>query len=156
MITGHLASESSYKFLTERAIWAAAFSWLRKASQSTPVGDYPLQGFEDAIVKVMAYDTKPIAMCKFESHRRYVDLQYTFSGAEKIAWLPTASLQPVDDYDDSRDLQFYLPESSDTVVHKLPGHFSVFFPEDAHRPQISDGLHDRIYKAVVKIPVNLA
>ena len=38
-----------------------------------------------------------------------------------------------------------------TRVHLKAGYFGVFFPEDGHRPKIQDGIHQGVYKAVVKI-----
>ena len=156
MIYGNLGAPDGYAFLTERPVWNAAFEWLRNASSETAVGEYPIEGFPSTVARVMTYATKPIADCRFETHRKFVDLQYTFIGAEKIAWLPSSALEQDGLYDEGSDLQFYHSAPSESVVHKRPGCFSVFFPTDAHRPQIADGKATSIYKVVIKIPVNLA
>ena len=153
MIIENLNSSQPCHFLLERPLWKAAFEELKKLSIETPLGDYPLPGFPDALVKVMKYDTKEIEECRFETHRRHVDLQYTIAGGEMIAWLPSDGLEPEGDYDEELDLQFYRPKPTQTVVRKSAGRFSVYYPEDAHRPQIGDGEYSWVYKAVIKLPV---
>ncbi|MDA7668617.1 YhcH/YjgK/YiaL family protein [bacterium] len=155
MVYGCIKNTASYTVLTSRPVWAAAFGWLRSAPIDISDGDFPLEGFPGAIVRVMTYETKPLSVCRYETHRKFVDLQYTFSGAEKIAWLPRQSLALEGDYTDETDLQFYKPAPSESIVHKLPGRFSVFYPEDAHRPQIYDEQFPSIHKAVIKIPIEL-
>ena len=119
----------------------------------TSLGDYPLPGFPDALVKVMKYGTKGLAECRFETHREHVDLQYTIAGGEMIAWLPSRELESDGGFDEDKDLQFYLPKSSQTIVRKNAGRFSVYYPEDAHRPQIADGEYPWVFKAVIKLPI---
>jgi YhcH/YjgK/YiaL family protein len=154
MIYGSIKEQKSYIFLMGQPVWVAAFQWLRSALPNHPDGDFPLEGFPGAIIRVMTYETKLLSDCRYETHRKFVDLQYTFRGAEKIAWLPSASLELDGDYIDETDLQFYKPAPSESIVHKLPGRFSVFFPADAHRPQIRDEQFTFIHKVVIKIPLD--
>ena len=153
MIIGDLNDTQTYHFLLERPLWKAAFAELAKLSTETPVWDYPLPGFPDALVKVMKYETKELEDCRFETHREHVDLQYTIAGGEMIAWLPSRELESDGGFDEDKDLQFYLPKSSQTIVRKNAGRFSVYYPEDAHRPQIADGEYPWVFKAVIKLPI---
>ncbi|MDB4687350.1 YhcH/YjgK/YiaL family protein [Akkermansiaceae bacterium] len=153
MIIGNLQDPERYHFLLKRPIWSAAFTELQSLSTETSLGDYPLPGFPDALVKVMKYGTKDLAECRFETHRQHVDLQYTIQGGENIAWLPSCELDPDGGFDEEKDLQFYLPKESQTVLRKSAGRFSIYYPEDAHRPQINDGEFSTVFKAVVKLPV---
>lgn len=154
MIIGNLSESNSYHFLLSNPLWQAAFQELQKFSKNTPLGDYPLPGFPDAMVKVMKYDTKDLADCRFETHRKHVDLQFTIAGGEMIIWKERDCLEKDGGFDDEKDLQFYLPEDSQTVVHKSAGRFSIYYPSDAHRPQLKDGISTSVFKAVIKLPID--
>ncbi|MDC1206443.1 YhcH/YjgK/YiaL family protein [Akkermansiaceae bacterium] len=154
MIIGKINDLSNVRALLERPIWKAAFEELKKLGGETPLGDYPLPGFPDALVKVMKYDTKPLEDCRYETHRQNVDLQFTISGGEVIEWFPASALEADGPFDESTDLQFYRPLASQTAVHKKAGAFSIYYPGDAHRPQVNDGLNPSVFKAVIKLPVD--
>jgi YhcH/YjgK/YiaL family protein len=106
-------------------------------------------------VNVHGYNTLPEDECRFESHKRYIDLQYCINGGEKIAWQLTSKLSPEGDYDPKKDFQFYGPAPSSTTLTLSPGCFAVFFPEDGHRPKQNDGANQSVWKLVVKINCKL-
>lgn len=86
-----------------------------------------------------------------ETHRRYIDLQLTLSGGERIGWRRRESCRsPRGEYDVEKDLRFY--EDKPRVWTDVPpGCFAIYFPEDAHAPLAGTG---EIAKAVVKIAVD--
>lgn len=87
---------------------------------------------------------------RLESHRRYIDIQFTIEGGEEIGWLPIGACEsPADPYDDGRDIRFYQDQPAIWVAVP-PGHFAIFFPEDAHAPLAGRGL---LKKAIAKIAV---
>jgi biofilm protein TabA len=154
MIHGHLATPDSYAHLLANPMWKLAFDWLKTVTPATPLGIQQLQG-DDIYVNVMKYGTLPAEQCRFETHRKYVDLQYTITGAEVIDWKRSSELAPAGPFDEPKDLQFYLPGPTLTRVHMLPGCFGIFFPSDAHRPKVFDGIHPDVFKLVVKINLHL-
>ncbi len=154
MIIGKLSESQAYHFLLANPLWKAAFQELEKLSEETPLGDYALPDFPEAIVKVMRYDTKELVDCRFETHRKHVDLQYTIAGAEMILWRDREELKEDGEFDEEKDLQFYHPDDSKTAVHKTKGCFSIYYPADAHRPQLGDGQFTSVFKAVIKLPVD--
>lgn len=154
MLIGNLNDKNTYHFLLERPIWKAAFEELEKLTEQTSLGDYPLPGFPKALVKMMKYDTKELKECRFETHQHHVDLQFTIAGGEVIAWLPSGELEANGGFDSEKDLQFYQPKPVGTLIHKNAGRFSIYYPEDAHRPQINDGVSTWVFKAVIKLPVD--
>jgi YhcH/YjgK/YiaL family protein len=103
----------------------------------------------------MEYETLPEERCIFETHRKYVDLQYTISGGETIAWRNASELEPNGPFDEVRDLQFYHRVESPSRVHMPAGYFAIFYPSDAHLPKISDGLHASVFKVVIKVGLHL-
>lgn len=112
------------------------------------LGEYELRG-RDQFVSVQEYETLEAGRARFESHERYVDLQYTIEGAEQIDWIPRSELSPDGSF--ANDVQFWLPPSGAlTSIVQSTGRFSIFYPEDAHRPKVHvPGIH-RVKKLVVK------
>jgi biofilm protein TabA len=154
MIHGNLNTPDSHAFLLSNPAWKLAFDWLRTVTPATPLGIIKLQG-DDIFANVMTYQTLPAEQCRYESHRKYVDLQYTITGAEVIDWLDAKTLAPDGGYDEAKDLQFYHPAATLARVHMLPGCFGIFYPSDAHRPKVIDGKHDQVFKLVVKMNLQL-
>jgi len=88
---------------------------------------------------------------KLEVHRRYIDIQYSITGPDVIGWKQiSACRNPVEAYDEVKDIQFFL-DASDSWVTVPQGSFGIFYPEDAHAPMAADG---PIHKVVVKVAVD--
>ena len=154
MIHGRLHTPDSHAFLLGNPAWKLAFDWLHTVTPATPPGITPLKG-DDIYANVMAYATAPAEQCRFESHRKYVDLQYTITGAEIIDWLDSRQLTPDGGYDEAKDLQFYHAAPTQGQVHMLPGCIGIFYPSDAHRPKVADGCHGKVFKLVIKLNLQL-
>jgi YhcH/YjgK/YiaL family protein len=174
MIYGHLSAPDAYAHLLVNPAWKLAFDWLKTVTSSTPAGIQKLQG-EDIYVNVHGYDTLSREQCRFESHRRYVDLQYCISGSEIIDWSLASALEPDGAYDGDKDLQFYHPphpapslaglrSASDvltssscllnsrlTPLSMFSGSFAIFHPSDAHRPKVRGGVSPSVFKLVIKV-----
>ena len=167
MIYGHLSAADEYAHLLANPAWRRAFEWLKTVTAATPTGIQQLQG-DEVYVNVHGYDTLPREQCRFESHRRYVDLQYCISGGEMIDWSLAFALEPDGAYDADKDLQFYrppvalsaafppsqfpdFPVSPVCALPMSPGSFAIFHPSDAHRPKAPDGFSRNVFKLVIKI-----
>lgn len=152
MLYGHISAPESWQFLGPA--WKKAFNWIKTVTPASAPGIVHLQG-EEIYANIHGYDTLPQEQCRFESHRRYVDLQYCISGGELIDWQLLSRLQPQGAYETEKDFQFYTPAPSQCTMRMTPGSFAVFFPSDAHAPKRADGVHPSVFKLVVKIAVNL-
>jgi biofilm protein TabA len=87
---------------------------------------------------------------RLESHRRYIDIQFTIEGNEEIGWLPVAGCDlPNGAFDEDRAIRFY-EDRPRTWVSVPPGQFAIFFPDDAHAPL---GGHGLLKKAIAKIAI---
>ena len=101
---------------------------------------------------VDGYTTKPRAACRYESHRRYIDLQFGLVGGEWIEWHATADLRPTDDYDPAKDVIHWAAlVVPDGRVRLGPRHFVIFVPEYGHVPNRASAPDDRVDKLVIKI-----
>ncbi|MGE3309534.1 MAG: YhcH/YjgK/YiaL family protein [Limisphaerales bacterium] len=150
MLHGHLSSPDSYTHLLTNAAWRFAFDWLSSLPADPPPGIHQLQG-EDIYVNIHGYDTLPAEQCRYESHRRFVDLQYCIRGGELIDWQLVSTLKPAGPFEESKDVQFYEPGASLTQIQMVPGSFAIFFPSDGHRPKRADGIQPSVFKLVIKV-----
>lgn len=155
MLCGHLDSPGTYSTWLTHPVWREALRWLREMPAGQPPGIYQLKG-DDMFVNVHGYDTKPRENCRYESHRRYVDLQYCISGGEIVDWQPTALLQATDDYNATKDVVHYaIPATAGAELRMTARRFAIFFPCDGHMPKIADGAQSRVEKLVIKIDERL-
>ena len=89
---------------------------------------------------------------KPEAHRKYIDIQYAFSGHEYLGYAPLEAMEEEVEAHPDNDVWYYRGE-----VTNLPlgnGRFAVVFPEDVHSPAIADGEPAPIGKCVVKVLVD--
>jgi len=129
-----------------------AVAWIRSLPAQPAEGAFDLG--DDVRALILRYPTTPVATGRFETHRRYVDLQYTISGAETLEWIPRASLVADGTYDERKDLVFYHGKEPAGSLVAMPGVFSIFTPLDAHRGGIRTGTGTtEVLKLVVKVPV---
>jgi len=90
---------------------------------------------------------------RLETHRKHIDLQLILNGSDRIGWKPRSScLTKIGEYDDSADVEFY-DDDPDLWFKLQSGMFVIFYPEDAHMPQICNG---PIHKVVFKLPICLS
>ena len=105
-------------------------------------------------VMVSAYVTKPRDDGIFESHRKFIDIQYLLKGREIIRWAPVKGLPVKSRYDAKKDIALYKYSGESIPLSIKKGVFAVFFPEDAHNPGLAfRSVSCRVKKIVVKIPV---
>lgn len=112
-----------------------------------PDGKYDIDG--SAVYAIVSRGQgRTLEEADLEVHNRYIDIQVILQGEELQGWKPRSSCrQPRQDYDPSRDCQFFA-DPPDIWLKLRPGQFSLFFPEDAHAPMISP---DRVHKIVIKV-----
>lgn len=131
---------------------ARSVDWIRRLPAEPREGRHGL--WDDSVhALVLRYPTGEADASRFETHRRYVDLQYALAGGEAIEWAPRAAMADDSEYDAATDLLFHRPGSTVARVVKTAGLFSIFTPVDAHRGKIRITGHESVFKLVVKIPV---
>ncbi len=144
MIVDHL---DNWKHYTMGTAWKYAMDFLHSLSPDAEERRYELQG-EDMFASIASYQTIPQKECVPEAHRKYTDIQVLLSGSEYIDWCPQKGLEVDTPYVD--DIELYkTPESGSTRLYMRPGIFAVFFPQDAHRPQMMIGQEPQTTKKVV-------
>jgi YhcH/YjgK/YiaL family protein len=114
-------------------------------------GKYPVEG-ENVFLIIQKYTTKPEGDKRWESHRKYIDIQYVISGSEYMGHSLITNLIPADEYNESKDILFYKEINSNfSRLFVYEGFFAVFFPEDGHKPGCHISESFNVKKAVIKV-----
>jgi len=134
-----------------QAAWDKAFAYLKNTDLKTlSNGRHAIDG-TNVYAIVTEAPTKDYDKTAFESHRKYIDLQYVITGEENMAKAPLASVTVSKPYDEAADIAYYTGEGKKYKVSA--GTFMLFFPTDAHRPNITPGGNKVVKKIVIKVNV---
>ena len=133
--------------------WQKAFQYLKKTDLTNAgLGKTALEG-ESLFASVAEYLPKNKEEVRYESHEKYIDIQYVISGKELMGITTRDKVIVDEDYNEEKDIVFYKSESGDYRL-ATPRNFLVFFPDDMHRPSVSTGDSVLVKKVVVKVKVN--
>jgi biofilm protein TabA len=107
-------------------------------------GKYELDG-QRMFAVVQRYCPKAMADLVWESHRKYIDVQYIAQGGEQIGYALPNDVPPLmppydpsnmhmirQPYDPDRDVTLYEPVGDFFTIWE--GHFAVFAPNEVHAP----------------------
>lgn len=113
-------------------------------------GKYEIDG-EKLFAAVSIYETENAEKREFEAHKKYIDLQYVFSGAETLYWADLDSLcQTSESFSTGGDVAFYKGEAQSSV--NLSGDVcAILLPKDAHKPNCIFDEKQEVTKIVFKI-----
>ena len=133
--------------------WNQAFQFLKSADlKALPVGKQELEG-EHLFVSVAEYYGKQKEEAFYESHKKYIDIQYVIQGEEIIGLTTLDKVEVKDPYDAEKDIAFYNYEGGN-YLKATPDKFFLFFPDDVHRPSLTTGDSVLVKKIVVKILID--
>lgn len=132
-----------------RAAWDKAFAYLKNTDLKTLINGRHVIDGDNVFAIVTEAPTKDYDKTVFESHRKYIDLQYVISGEENMAKAPVTSVTVTKPYDEATDLVNYTGEGK--IYTATNSTFLLFFPTDAHRPNITPGGNNVVKKIVIKI-----
>ena len=130
-------------------LWDKAFVYLKETNlQTLNNGRHVIDG-NNVYAIVTEAPSKDYDKTAFESHRKYIDLQYVITGEENMAKAPLGSVTIDRPYNENADISYYTGEGQ---LYTVPqNNFMLFFPSDAHRPNITPGGNKVVKKIVVKI-----
>lgn len=115
-------------------------------------GRYEIDG-ENIYASVMRYKTKPAENAKWESHKKYIDVQFVAEGSERIGYSNLSGMIIKENYSNEKDVQFLEGEGDFITAEK--GTFVILFLQDVHMPGISiDNRQSDVTKVVVKVKVD--
>lgn len=165
MIYDKIKNIALYKGLSDDIY--AGLKYLKDLSPDIAPGTYEINPRVKAFIS--EYETKAVNENGFESHQKNIDIQYLLKGTEKIACLPVDELQETKPYNEATDAAFYAAPrhlspvncqlstvnchlSSDLLLGN--GSFYIFFPHDAHMPQLCVGNLEPVKKVVIKVKIS--
>jgi YhcH/YjgK/YiaL family protein len=125
-----------------------ALAFLHRQDLATmPAGTYELDG-RRVYALVQDYQTKRAAEGKWEAHRKYLDLQYVVSGAERFGCAPAGRMTE-GPYDAERDME--RPAVEGSFIELRAGEFMILWPGEPHMPGMAIGEPAPVRKVVLKI-----
>jgi YhcH/YjgK/YiaL family protein len=149
MILDELSNASSYTFANPRLTQGLEF--LQGSTiTSLPLGRNEIDG-SHLFALVQEYTTRLEQECRWEAHRKYIDIQYVVSGHERIDHALLAMLEIIEPYNASVD-RAHLAGSGSALLLQA-GMFAIFFPQDAHRPGVIAEAPQAVRKIVIKVAV---
>lgn len=151
MILDTLAQWRTYHAISPR--FERAFAFLHQITDQAAVGRHEIDG-EDIFAFVQKHPTKPMSERVYESHRKYIDIQYVQRGREIMYWAPLPWLTNVTmPFDVEKDAALYGLIPQGVPVPVTAGQFAIFLPEDGHIPSCAWGDPAEVLKVVVKVRV---
>lgn len=141
MITDDIKNLKNYNIVSDKVI-----DFLMNPPAET--GHYEI---DDGIyANIDIYNTKQD--CKFEAHKKYIDIQMLLEGSEELDYINIDGLIISEEYDKNRDVMFFKnPEKTPDTLQLEPFKFALIYPHEAHKPQMGNG--QQVKKIVVKIAV---
>ena len=108
---------------------------------------------ENCFVLEQSYITKDKENCLFESHKKYIDIQYMFEGDEIMEVENVNNLDVSSIYDEKLDYAKHFQTTKSSSLKIKESEMAIFYPFDAHMPCIKIDENKKIIKAVFKILV---
>lgn len=129
----------------------AAFEALKAITEETPDEKITVDG-DNIFINLSSYTNKNVDDCLFESHKKYIDIQFVLKGSEIIDVCDINGLNVTENRLETDDIAFYENTDTFNTAYLNAGEFVVLFPEEAHRPCVApDGKGVKVRKAVAKI-----
>lgn len=148
MVIDKIENYRLYSKLTKRL--AKGFEFITETDLVTiESGKHQIDN-DDVFAIVQEYETKEEKDCVLEGHHKYIDIQYVIHGVEFMGFTPLTNQISIEE-NLEKDYTFYQGETSMLRVEE--GMFTIFFPEDLHRPSVKAGQISKVKKVVVKVKI---
>ena len=105
-------------------------------------------------INVQEYMTKNLAECRFESHKKYVDIQMMIHGIEAIETCDTDKLELETEYSEENDVMFWKQKLNQMRSVIVDGGYVILYPQNAHMPCIAVDKPVKVKKLVAKVLMN--
>jgi biofilm protein TabA len=142
--------EFARQYRINKVYWDKAFAFLKAQDlQTIAKGKYPIDG-DNVFASVTEDPSKDFDKTNWESHRKYIDVQCVLVGEERMGKWPVAEVTSITKpYDEAKDVANYIAPGK---FYNIPGGtFIIFFPGEAHRPNITPGGNKVVKKLVIKV-----
>lgn len=106
--------------------------------------------FYYTVQKYKSFDENEV---QYESHRKYIDIQWLYEGEERLYVTDTKWLSPSDNYDEKKDVIHYYDITNMSSVIMKSNSCVVLFPKDAHKPSKFNDSDCVVKKVVGKLKI---
>ena len=148
MIYDHISNIERYKTLNNAIYKALLF--LSTTDQSLSTGRHVLS--DEIFVNFQDYQSLKVNPVGYETHKKYIDIQYAITGEEHIAVRQLSTLSITTPYNEERDVAFceddHKPYTDIKIGH---GYFLILNSNDAHMPQLCETEPTPVKKAIAKV-----
>jgi YhcH/YjgK/YiaL family protein len=136
--------------------WEKALAWLKGESwKNLPPGKFEIDGSRIYATR-SSYETRVPETAKYETHRKYADIQMLIEGCEMAQVCDREALEVSEPYSPEKDIDFRTgtPPEFTWIILRSPL-AAVYFPLDAHKPNLSvNGQVSRVDKLLIKVALN--
>jgi len=148
MILGGLTDSEKYYCI--HPSFKKAFDFLKRQDLKTfDIGKHEIDG-KNVFAIVSKVDCKGEDNLKLEVHRKYIDIQVSLEGVDRVGYMPLKGCHnPIGEYNPDKDFHFFSDLPQSWVLLNL-GQFVIFFTDDAHAPLAGT---ETVHKVVIKIAV---
>ena len=130
-----------------------AFRFLQNTNlENLPDGRIEIEDIQVFAI-VQSYKTKQFSTpIELEGHKKYIDVQCVVIGNEVMGWVHASKVQLTTSYDDKTDVWLgSLPIEKVNLFRISARQVAIFYPTDAHAPQLASGKSVPVKKIVIKI-----
>jgi biofilm protein TabA len=155
MIIGFLDNLSSNKYLSSIR-WSKKIIDIIEKTDFTKIDDGIIKNnSEDFFYILSTYNTSGCIEEKpAEAHRKYIDLQFILYGEEKVGYADYRNSKMLSkDYSPENDVELFKKIENESFFILRKDMYAVFFPEDIHRPGITNKEMRGVRKIIFKIPI---
>ena len=102
-------------------------------------------------INVQEYMTQNISDCRYESHKKYVDIQMMINGIEAIETCDIDKLELETEYSDENDVMFWKKKNGQMRSVITNNSYVILYPQNAHMPCIAVNESVKVKKLVAKV-----
>jgi biofilm protein TabA len=143
--------QNAHHYEASHPLFAKAFKHLRELAVRDDLPDGRIECDGGSLFALVVRGTgKTPDKVRNETHRRYIDIQFTKDGSDRIGWMPVTECRDPQGYNEEKDVEFYT-DTPPAWIEVGAGQFAIFYPSDAHAPMANTGKD--LTKIVIKVAV---
>ncbi|MDE6118157.1 MAG: YhcH/YjgK/YiaL family protein [Duncaniella sp.] len=126
--------EFATQYAANKELWDKMFKFLAETDLSTLQPGKVVIEEGRLWFNILEYTPKSAEETKIESHKNYIDLQYTYEGNELMG--VAGKVTPINDYDPVKDRTNYSTDEEIVYSPAPADRFFLYFPCDMHQPSV--------------------
>lgn len=145
MVIDYIENINTYSFINKNFEKGVKFA---RSLFDKPVGKYEC---DDIFAFVQEGSTKNTDETKFESHIKYMDIQFVVEGSEILGWQNINKLTVADEYNEDSDMILYIGNGENIKISE--NMFYIVHEKDGHKPCTHISNQTNYKKVVLKLKI---